>query len=162
MSALAEPINEQVYRKLLGASLAHVIHTEEENEHYIAELEALHDRGHLEPEEQELSELLTLLIEDFERKHYALKPASPIDIVRELMAANNLKQSDLVDVFGTPSIASEVLRGKRELAKSHIERLSRRFHISPEVFFPVWLAGVRKRPQSGSGSENKRRQTLSR
>jgi len=40
-----------------------------------------------------------------------------------------------VDVFGTPSIVSEVLNGKRELNKEQIRRLSQRFHVSPEVFF---------------------------
>jgi HTH-type transcriptional regulator/antitoxin HigA len=38
-------------------------------------------------------------------------------------------------VFGTRSIVSEVLSGKRDLNKDHIERLSARFHVSPEVFF---------------------------
>ena len=55
--------------------------------------------------------------------------------MNELMLASNLKQKDLVDVFATPSIVSEVLRGKRKLTTEHIRRLSRRFHVSPEVFF---------------------------
>jgi HTH-type transcriptional regulator / antitoxin HigA len=41
----------------------------------------------------------------------------------------------LVKVFGTASVVSEVLSGKRELSKEHIRRLSRRFHVSPELFF---------------------------
>jgi len=53
----------------------------------------------------------------------------------ELMLANSLKQKDLLDVFGTPGIISEVLRGKRKLTTEHIRHLSRRFHLSPEVFF---------------------------
>ena len=51
------------------------------------------------------------------------------------MDQHDLKQKDLVDVFGTPSIVSEVLCGKRELTKEHIRRLSYRFHVSPELFF---------------------------
>ncbi len=51
------------------------------------------------------------------------------------MEANSLKQKDLVDVFGTPSIVSEVLNGKRGLTIEHIKKLSRRFHVSPELFF---------------------------
>jgi HTH-type transcriptional regulator/antitoxin HigA len=51
------------------------------------------------------------------------------------MDQHGLKQKDLADVFGTPSIFSEVLRGKRELNKVHIRRLSERFHVSPELFF---------------------------
>jgi HTH-type transcriptional regulator/antitoxin HigA len=81
-----------------------------------------------------MADLLTLLIEDFEEKHYTLKAASPVEVLNELMLANNLKQKDLVDVFGTPSIVSEVLHGKRQLITEHIRRLSRRFHVSPEVF----------------------------
>jgi HTH-type transcriptional regulator/antitoxin HigA len=50
------------------------------------------------------------------------------------MRANNLKQKDLVDVFGTPSIVSEVLSGKRQLTTEHIRRLTHRFHVSPEAF----------------------------
>ena len=79
--------------------------------------------------------MLTLLIEDFEGKHYALPKASPIETIMFLIDQNGLKQKDLMDVFGTPSIVSEVLSGKRELNKDHIRRLSERFHVSPELFF---------------------------
>jgi HTH-type transcriptional regulator/antitoxin HigA len=85
--------------------------------------------------ERRLAQLLTLLIEDFEEKHYALQGDSALVVLNELMLANNLKQKDLVDVFATPSIVSEVLRGKRKLTTEHIRRLSLRFHVSPEVFF---------------------------
>ena len=51
------------------------------------------------------------------------------------MDQHGLKQKDLVDVFGTPSIVSEVMSGKRELNKDQIKRLSERFHVSPELFF---------------------------
>jgi HTH-type transcriptional regulator/antitoxin HigA len=78
---------------------------------------------------------LTLLIENFEDNAYALKPAHPREILLELMKANSLKQKDMLDVFGTPSIVSEVLNGKRGLTIEHIKKLSRRFHVSPEVFF---------------------------
>jgi HTH-type transcriptional regulator/antitoxin HigA len=113
-----------------------VIRSEAENERFIAMLEELDRKGNrLSAAERRMADLLTLLIEDFEEKHYALKAASPVDVLSELMLANNLKQKDLLDVFGTPSIVSEVLRGKRNLTTEHIRRLSRRFHVSPEVFF---------------------------
>jgi HTH-type transcriptional regulator / antitoxin HigA len=40
-----------------------------------------------------------------------------------------------MDVFGAESTVSAVLNGKREMTREHIKRLSRRFHVSPEVFF---------------------------
>jgi HTH-type transcriptional regulator/antitoxin HigA len=124
------------YAALLRSTLPAVIRNEAENEKYIAVLESLDSKGnHMSAAERRLAELLTLLIEDFEEKHYPLEPAGPADVLRELMEDNSLKQKDLLDVFGTPSIVSEVLRGKRNLTTEHIRRLSRRFHISPEVFF---------------------------
>ena len=123
------------YASLLTGTLPSVIRSEAENERHIAMLERLDRKGRMSAAERRMAELLTLLIEDFEEKHYAFKAASAVDVLQELMLANNLKQKDLVDIFATPSIVSEVLRGKRQLTTEHIRRLSRRFHVSPEVFF---------------------------
>jgi len=87
-------------------------------------------------EEKRQAELLTLLIEEYEERRFApRRPAGPVDILRHLMDSNGLLQVDLLDVFGTASVISEILSGKRELSKAHIARLSRRFHISPALFF---------------------------
>jgi len=133
MSALAVT---PAYTALLTRFPPRVIRSEEQNESYINalyELEQHHD--HWSPEEAELADLFTLLIEDYEEKHHQLPKASPLEMIEFLMDQNGLKQKDLADVFGTPSIVSEVLNGKRELNKEHIRRLSERFHVSPEMFF---------------------------
>jgi HTH-type transcriptional regulator/antitoxin HigA len=122
------------YQRLLSKTLPHVIRTEADNERYLRVLEFLDRQPQLTPAQKALAELLTLLIEDFEERHYALKPATPIEHLTELMAATDLKQKDLVDIFGTASIVSEVLHGKRQLTTEHIRRLSERFHVSPELF----------------------------
>jgi len=124
------------YATLLAKTLPAVIHGEKENEHYTELLRELDQKaGKLTAAEQRLAELLTLLIEDFEEKHYSLKPATGVEALQELMDMNDLKQKDLVDIFGTPSIVSEVLSGKRKLTTEHIRKLSRRFRVSPELFF---------------------------
>lgn len=124
------------YSTLLKKVPPKVIRTEEENAKYT---EILYDLDHrsktLTPAEKELADLLTLLIEDFEEKRYRLPRAEPLEALRFLMDQHDLKQKDLADVFGTPSVVSEVLSGKRELNKDHIKRLSERFHVSPDLFF---------------------------
>jgi HTH-type transcriptional regulator/antitoxin HigA len=123
------------YAALLSSALPAVIRSESENERCIRLLEELDRKGsRMSAAERRMAELLTLLIEDFEEKHYALQAATPVQVLNEVMLANGLKQKDLVDVFGTPSIVSEVLHSKRQLTTEHIRRLSRRFHVSPEVF----------------------------
>jgi HTH-type transcriptional regulator / antitoxin HigA len=134
MTALAVKTPE--YARLLAQTLPSVIHTEDENERFIATLEKLERRSrNWSLAEAKLAELLTLLIENFEDQNYKLKAATPTEVLCELMESNGLKQKDLVDVFGAESTVSAVLNGKREMTREHIKRLSSRFHVSPEVFF---------------------------
>jgi HTH-type transcriptional regulator / antitoxin HigA len=124
------------YTALLLKFAPRVVRTERENEAYTEILHELDRRSkNLTAAEKELAELLTLLIESFEETRYRLPRANPLEALRFLMDQHDLKQKDLVKVFGTASIVSEVLSGKRELNKEHIRRLSRRFHVSPELFF---------------------------
>ncbi len=109
--------------------------SEAQNEHYTEVLYNLERQGKLSAAEENYAELLTVLIEAYEQEHYPIRAASPIEVLTELMAANNLKQKDLAPLFGSESIVSEVLNHKRELNKQHIERLSQRFKVSPAVFF---------------------------
>jgi len=151
MTRVTEIENKPEYAKLLRDVLPHVIHTEEENERYTVALEMLLAKRDRSPEESHSVDLLTLLIEDFEERNYSLPPATPRDVVRHLMESNGLRQVDLVDVFGAESTVSEVLKGKRDLAKSHIEKLSRRFNVSPELFF-VQHKSVRTRVRNHHNS----------
>jgi len=123
------------YGSLLADKKPEVVHGEEQNEAYIKILEALVSKENLTPAEDKFAELLALLIEDFEAKHYQLGDSGPLDVIRHLMEENGLRQKDLVNVFGTESIVSEVLNGKRTLTTDHIKRLSARFGVSPAVFF---------------------------
>jgi HTH-type transcriptional regulator/antitoxin HigA len=124
------------YLELLKKFPPRMIRTEKENEAYTEILYELDQRSKkLTPAENELARLLTLLIEDFEARHYQLPRAKPLEVLQFLIDQHGLLQKDLTDVFGTPSIISEVLSSKRKLNKDHIKRLSRRFHVSPELFF---------------------------
>ena len=102
---------------------------------YIQWLEELTSQKAISPAQDKLIALRTILVEEYEDKHYPVPEAGPLDVIRHLMESNNLRQKDLADVFGTESIVSDVLNGKRNLAKEHIRRLSARFHVSPAIFF---------------------------
>jgi len=133
MSALAA---SPAYADLLVRFPPRVIRSDEQNEAYIQALYELEQHhGEWSPEEAELADLLTLLIEDYEERNFQLPESSPRQRIEFLMEQNGLRQKDLIDVFGTPSIVSEVLNGKRELSRQHIRRLSERFHVPPELFF---------------------------
>jgi HTH-type transcriptional regulator/antitoxin HigA len=111
------------------------ITSEAQNEHYTEVLCSLERRGHLWASEEKYAEPLTVLIEAYEEEHFPIRAVSPVEVLAELMAANNLKQKDPALLLGSESIVSEVLHGKRELNKQRIEKLSKRFKVSPALFF---------------------------
>ncbi len=133
MSAVA--FNQSIYGELLADALPHVIRTHQENDRCIAKLETLLNRGKLSSEEKELADLLTVLIECYEERYQIQPASSPAARVRHFMDAQDLKPADMLGIFGTKSVVSEVLSGKRELSKAHIRALSKRFNVSPEIFF---------------------------
>jgi antitoxin component HigA of HigAB toxin-antitoxin module len=57
-----------------------------------------------------------------------------IQMIHFLLEMSGRNQSDLVDIFGSESIVSEVLAGQHKLDREHIEGLSRLFMVSPDAF----------------------------
>lgn len=129
-------ILDREYAQLLVAVQPKVIETEEENEFYLAEVTKLMQLGEtISPAQERLLRLLVNLIESFEERHYQLKSASPLEILTELVRDRGLKQKDLLPVFGSQGVASEVLHGKRGISKSQAKALGEFFKVSPSLFF---------------------------
>ena len=100
----------------------------------VAVIHCLLDRTERTPAEEAYLGALTDLVETYEDAHVHIPATSGIDALHYLMEENGLTQADLVPQFGTRSIVSEVLAGKRPLALSHIRRLAERFGLPAEVF----------------------------
>jgi HTH-type transcriptional regulator / antitoxin HigA len=112
-----------------------VITPEAQNERYVAALLEMERRGKLTAAEANLAEVLTILIEAYEEEHYQIRRSTPVEVLEELMRANDLRQKDLAPLLGSESMVSEILHGSPKLNRDHIEKLSKRFNVSPAVFF---------------------------
>ncbi len=111
------------------------VRNEEENEKALALVEELMHRSNRTPEENELYELLIILIEKFEHKHYSPGEAStPDSMLLFLMEQKEVKQSDLVGVIGSKRIVSEVVNGKREISKIQAKALGDFFQVDFSLF----------------------------
>jgi len=129
-TVLANPV------EMIEQGAPHLIHSDEQLEAYTKALYRLTSQERPTDAEVEAIELLTLLIERYEEEHFPIPQASPADVLRFLLERHGLKQRDLAADLGGESVVSEVLSGKRKLNATHIELISRRFHVSPAVFFP--------------------------
>lgn len=84
-------------------------------------------------EESDDADILGLLIDEYEKKHYPIAPPDPIEAIKIRMEEMQLKQIDLVDAIGGKSRVSEILNRKRKLNVEMIRKLTERLSISPSV-----------------------------
>jgi HTH-type transcriptional regulator / antitoxin HigA len=85
-------------------------------------------------EEEALAATLAVLIQDYDDKHHQLPKTSPDRRIRLLMEQRGLRQADLLPIFGTRSVASDVITGKREASKAHVRKLAEFFRVPAELF----------------------------
>jgi len=109
------------------------IETEAEYERLLAIIEPMMSRK-LTPEEEKLFDLLVKLVEDFEERHYPMGESSPTEMLKFLMEQRGLRQRDIVHLFGSSGVASEVINGKRAISKNQAKALAEFFRVSPELF----------------------------
>jgi HTH-type transcriptional regulator/antitoxin HigA len=80
----------------------------------------------------EVLEVLSILVDDYENKHYSIKPLDPIEIILYEMKENGLKQKDLIPYLGNKQLVSLILNRKRPLTLKMIKNLYHNFGISAE------------------------------
>lgn len=96
------------------------------------------DKPVLSLEEEDYLDVLGTLVYNYEQQQQELIPdIYGVELLKVLMEEHNLKQKDLIFIFKTESIISDILRGKRQLTNRHIQELAEFFHVSPSVFFPI-------------------------
>jgi HTH-type transcriptional regulator/antitoxin HigA len=93
-------------------------------------LEIIFDAAIGTPESDE-ADVLGLMIDEYEKKHYPIDAPDPIEAIKIRMEEMQLKQVDLVDEIGGKSRVSEVLNRKRKLTVDMIRNLTRRLNLSP-------------------------------
>jgi len=120
--------------EMIAHGAPRVIHNDEELEAYTESLFQLTALENPSASEAEAIELLTLLVESYERAHYPIPAAAPVSVVQFLMEHQGLTQRDLVPQFGSESAVSMFLAGQRKLTIKQLRHLSLRFNLPADVF----------------------------
>ncbi|WP_310588174.1 transcriptional regulator [Lacihabitans sp. LS3-19] len=89
-----------------------IITTIKTEEQYRAALKRIDSLIDAEPKtpEFDLLEVLSILVDDYENKHYAIEPLDPIEAIKYEMEEKGLKQKDLIQYFGSKEMVSQVLK----------------------------------------------------
>ena len=106
----------------------HTIHNESDYNIALKRVESLMDAKVGTKEFDEL-DILSILVESYEAKHYSIDTTDPIEAIKFRMEQEGLLQKDLVAIFGNKSRVSEVLNKKRKLTIVMIRNLNHSLNI---------------------------------
>ena len=128
-------INKEAYGRLLAETLPEVIETEAQNRRMNAIADRLQSKWDRSPEEDRLLKLIATLCMNFEEKYYNVQEGvTPAAILADLMSERGLKQADMLPIFGSRSVVSEVMSGKRGITKTQAKALAQFFKLPVELF----------------------------
>ena len=125
------------------------IKTEKDYELALARLDIIFHAEKETPEADELEILLTL-IEKYEDEHYPIPLPDPIEAIKFRMEQMGLTQSDLAELLGEKSRASEILNKKRKLTLPMIRQLHESWNIPTEVLVQEYDVGYGKSGKNGN------------
>jgi HTH-type transcriptional regulator / antitoxin HigA len=108
------------------------IHTDKDYQEALSRIEILLDARPGSAEADEL-EILGLLVDEFERKHFPIDEPDPIEAIKFRMEQLGLTQNDLAKILGSRSRASEILSGKRSLSLTQIRLINKNLGIPLDV-----------------------------
>ncbi len=111
-----------------------IVHLKTNNDYMNAlkRMEFLFDAPEGTPESDE-ADILALVIDDYERKHFPIEAPDPIEAIKIRMEEMHLKQSDLINEIGGKSRVSEILNRKRKLTVDMIRNLTSRLNLSATI-----------------------------
>lgn len=113
------------------------IKTEKDYNDAIERLEVLFDAKKGTPEGDEL-EVLGILIDQYEKENFPIGLPDPVEAIKFRMEQLGYNQTDLAEIVGLKSRASEILNRKRKLSLEMIRQLHDRLNIPTDVLIQVY------------------------
>lgn len=84
-------------------------------------------------EEENYLEVLSILVEDYERRHYPVDDIDPVEVIKYRMQEMGLKSTDLAEYLGGRGRVSEILNRKRKLTVDMIRVLHKKLNLPAET-----------------------------
>lgn len=126
--------NAEKYGQLLSETLPATIETESDRRRVLPIINNLMRKINLSPEESRLLRLLASLVTAYETKTFPIERLAPEVFLKTLLEERELRQKDLLPIFGSESIISDVLAGRRAIGKKKARELEEFFGVDYRNF----------------------------
>ena len=108
------------------------IKTEDDYQATLAEVERLFDAAPDTPEGDRL-EVLTTLLEAYEKNHYVIPSPDPVEAIKYWMESRGITRQELEPLMGSRARVSEIFNHKRGLTLNMIRNLHDKLGIPAEA-----------------------------
>ncbi len=131
-------LDNQRYMALLSERPPRRVSTQDEYDGWADWLESLSFKADPTPEEDALADMVTVLLEDFDRREFPeFFEHNPLRALRYLMEQNEMSQADLARLLNiSRTTASHIYRGERGISKTVAVKLAQHFHLPVGAFLP--------------------------
>ena len=130
------------------------IRTTKDHAWALREIEGLWERAKPGTAEGDRFDVLSALVDAYEREHFEIPAPDPIEAIRLRMEQEGLTNNDLLPIFKTRARVSEVMGRRRRLNLTMIRRLHERLEIPIECLvkdYKLKVQGGGKRGASKRG-----------
>jgi HTH-type transcriptional regulator / antitoxin HigA len=138
MSTATTPRTEmpKTYAALVKLMPPRAIHDDIDLENVTELIDRLAVLDHPTNDQADYLETLATLVAAYEDACHQIDVprTNPLETLKFLLQEHGLNASDLGRILGQRQLGSAVLRGDRQLSKTHIAKLAAHFHVSPGVF----------------------------
>ncbi len=83
--------------------------------------------------ESDEADVLSLLIKDYEDKHYVIEVPHPLEAIKYRMEQQGLSNKDLAEILGYKSRVTDIFHETRKLNLNMIRKLYEKLHIPLET-----------------------------
>lgn len=79
--------------------------------------------------ESDLADILSLIIKEYEDKHFVIDATDPIEAIKYRMEQQNLSKKDIGEILGYKSRVSDIFSGRRKLTLEMVKNLHEKLNI---------------------------------
>ncbi|MCE9590680.1 MAG: hypothetical protein K8S99_09175 [Planctomycetes bacterium] len=123
------------YRELIARFPLRPLHDGVDYDNAIEIAESLVGLGNMSQDQADYLDVLTDIIQKYEAVHHAIgSKATPLGTLKRLLEEQDMNGSDLGRLLGSRPLGALILRGERQLSKTHIRKLADHFKVSTDLF----------------------------
>ncbi|HUO08819.1 MAG TPA: hypothetical protein VM008_11000 [Phycisphaerae bacterium] len=111
------------------------LHDEVDYDNALEVAESLVGLSETTDDQADYLDVLTDIIQKYESQHHPVNGRStPLSSLKHILEERDMTASDLGRLLGNRALGSAILRGERELSKTHIRILADYFKVSTDLF----------------------------